>query len=44
MAELLQHLAAPEDRVLFALLALVLGYALIAVVLRRRDPTERTGR
>jgi hypothetical protein len=37
MSQLLHRLASPEDRVLFALLALVVGYALLAVVLRRQD-------
>jgi hypothetical protein len=36
MSELLQRLAAPEDRVLFGLVATIVGYALIAALVRSR--------
>ncbi|MBL8945312.1 MAG: hypothetical protein JNK45_19250 [Myxococcales bacterium] len=39
MSALLHRLAAPDDRVLFALLALVLGYLVLgAMRARHRDP------
>jgi hypothetical protein len=38
MTELLHRLASPEDRVLFALLALAVGYFVLGALLPRRDP------
>jgi hypothetical protein len=37
MTELLHRLATPEDRVLFALLALAVGYVVLGALLSRRD-------
>ena len=36
MSELLQRLAAPDDRVLFALLAVIVAYALGGALVRAR--------
>jgi hypothetical protein len=42
MIEWLHRLAAPEDRILFALLALVVGYAALGALVGRRGRGEPT--
>lgn len=38
MQELMTRLAAPEDRVLFAILALVVGYLVLGALVSRNRP------